>query len=300
MGSAENTAGAVVLACLHEKTDTLIALEEPARRDEFDAVHRMRVASRTMRSTLKTFGPLFDPTEADLWDAELRWLGSVLGGARDAEVLDTQLSELLARTPGNLVLGPVRERIDQELAPRRDVAHVTLLEALDSERYPALVAGLATFVADPPFTGLAAGPGVKALPSFVDRARRRVRRRMREALPMPSGPDRDAALHQARKAARQTRYAADAVVPLFREQARRLGRQMKTLQDVLGTQHDRIVVGEALEQLGESAHLAGENAFTFGLLHGYAHCDARSLDEKVHEAWHHVGEARRPDWLRER
>ena len=301
MSTREDTAGEVVLACLREKAATLTAMEGPARLDEFDAVHRMRVASRTLRSTLKTFGPLFDAVEAEHWHAELRWLGGVLGGARDAEVLEAQLADLLALTPGNLVRGPVRELIDRAFAPRREAAHEVLLAELDSDRYPALAEGLAAFVADPPdsaLTGLAAGPGARVLPPFVDRARRRVRRRMREALPMPSGAERDAALHQARKAARQTRYAAEAVVPVFGDPAKRLGRQMKTLQDVLGARHDRIVVGEALEQLGENAHLAGENAFTFGVLHGYAHCDARSLDEKVREAWKRVGKARRRKWLR--
>jgi CHAD domain-containing protein len=296
MGGQETTSGAVIRACLEDKATALLALEGPALRDEYDAVHRMRVATRTLRSTLKTFGALFDAAEAEALDAELRWLGSVLGGARDAEVLEAQLLELLAHAPGHLVLGPVRERIAAELAPRRTAAQETLVASLADERYAALVASLQSFAAEPPLTPAADEPGSRALPDYVDRALRRVRRRMRKALALPPGPERDETLHRARKAARQTRYAAEAVAPVFGDGARRLARRMKLLQDELGAQRDRMVAGEAAAHFGEAAHQAGENAFTFGLLRGYVDCDARTFDERVREAWERVGRGRRRHW----
>jgi hypothetical protein len=39
------------------------------------------------------------------------------------------------------------------------------------------------------------------------------------------------------------------------------------VQDVLGTHQDAIVTATLLRDYGINAHLTGQNAFTFGLLH---------------------------------
>ena len=90
---------------------------------------------------------------------------------------------------------------------------------------------------------------------------------MRRARHTPAGPARDAALHQARKSARRARYAAEAASPATGKQARRFARQMKQVQSVLGDQHDAVLARQAARDLGIGAYLAGENAFTYGLLH---------------------------------
>ena len=77
------------------------------RRDEPDAVHKMRVGTRRLRSTLKTFRPLYDRDTTDRLRAELRWLAESLGHVRDAEVLAARLGRALDAEPDELVLGPV-------------------------------------------------------------------------------------------------------------------------------------------------------------------------------------------------
>ncbi|MGH2603494.1 MAG: CHAD domain-containing protein, partial [Dehalococcoidia bacterium] len=74
-------------------------------------------------------------------------------------------------------------------------------------------------------------------------------------------------LHEVRKAAKRTRYAAESVAPVFGKPAKRLAKRMERLQDVLGEHQDSIVNRDALRRLGVAAHLSGENGFTFGLLH---------------------------------
>ncbi|HTW01794.1 MAG TPA: CHAD domain-containing protein, partial [Streptosporangiaceae bacterium] len=65
-------AGQVVLAYLREQAAALDRLAPGVRRDEPDAVHQMRVATRRLRSTLRTFRRVIGPA-GDL-DDELRWL----------------------------------------------------------------------------------------------------------------------------------------------------------------------------------------------------------------------------------
>jgi hypothetical protein len=50
-----------------------------------------------------------------------------------------------------------------------------------------------------------------------------------------------------------------------------LAQRLSALQDVLGAYQDAIVTATLLRDYGIHAHLAGQNAFTFGLLHARQH-----------------------------
>jgi CHAD domain-containing protein len=52
------------------------------------AIHRTRVATRRLRSTLRVFGPLLTVASEDVEAAgeELRWYGGLLGEVRDRQV----------------------------------------------------------------------------------------------------------------------------------------------------------------------------------------------------------------------
>src|SRR5260370_733453 len=105
-----------------------------------------------------------------------------------------------------------------------------VLEALGSDRSVALLEALDGLLADPPLTPEAGRPAAEALPPTVRRARRRLRQRMRRARSTPAGPDRDAALHDARKAAKHARYSAEAVSPVFGRPAPRFANPVPKVQ----------------------------------------------------------------------
>ena len=62
-------------------------LEAEVRDDKPDAVHKARVATRRLRSALRTFRPLLNRTVTDPLRREVQWLTGLLGAPRDAEVL---------------------------------------------------------------------------------------------------------------------------------------------------------------------------------------------------------------------
>src|SRR5438067_5163160 len=58
-----------------------------------EAIHQARVATRKLRSNLRTFGPLLDVEWLEALRAELGWLAMGLGAVRDREVLLERLRE---------------------------------------------------------------------------------------------------------------------------------------------------------------------------------------------------------------
>ena len=279
--AGRHTAGAAVLAHLRKQVDELVMRDRGARTDEPDAVHKMRVATRRLRSALATYRPLLDRERTDPVREELKLLGQVLGRSRDAEVLHRRLRDMVAAQPDELVLGSVGRRVDLELRDRHRAAKADLLATLDSRRYFRLLDALDDLVADPPLTDRARKSAHSQLPPLVGRAARRVDRAAQAVADVPTPQARDQGLHEVRKSAKRARYAAESAVPVAGEPARRLARRMKALQDVLGEHQDSVAARALLRELGVAAHLSGENGFTFGLLHG----EERARANEAHRAY---------------
>jgi len=294
-----SSAGEVVLAYLDAQAARLNELDLAVRRDKADAVHQMRVAVRRLRSALQSFTAVVSKAETEHLRAELKWLGGVLGDARDNEVLADHLHAGLKAVPTELVLGPAQARITAHFAPLEASSRKAVLDALDSKRYLALRAELGRLLDRPPLTAGAAEPAGRALPPAVGRAYRRTRRRMRRADHAPAGQARDVALHETRKAAKRARYAAEAAAPALGKKdgrkARRFAKRMKGVQSVLGSHQDAVIAQATARDIGVHAHLAGENAFSFGLLHERAHYQAVACADQARRAWRHA--RRRARWL---
>ena len=296
--SPSSPAGQVVLDYLTSQAEALKSQDMMVRRDEPGAVHDMRVAARRLRSTLRTFRRILRRADTGELAGELKWLGGVLGEPRDAEVLAGHLLAALGQFPAEQVVGPVQARVRARFAPARAEARSAAMAALRSQRYFSLLDRLDELLADPPFGPWAPRPAGEVLPAEVRRAYRRTARRVRRAVQAPRGPSRDRAWHQARKAAKQARYAAEAVTPVAGKQARRFAKRMKKVQSVLGDHQDAVMARSVERELGMSAHLGGENAFTYGLLHGRETCDAERLQVKARRAWKRASRSRGRRWMR--
>jgi len=292
------SAGDVVLAYLRAQAHALTSLEPAVRADEFDSVHQMRVATRRLRAALRSFRQVIPRADSDHLAAELRWLGQALGRARDDEVLAAYLRDGLRPVPPELLIGPVQARVQGHFAPRRAASRTALLEALDSPRYAALLAGLDRLAYEPPHGPQAAARARDVLPAAVRRAYRQAKRRMRHARQTPPGAARDAALHQARKSARRARYAAEAAAPAAGRPARKFAGQMKRVQSVIGAHHDAVVARLQARELGIGAYQAGENALTYGLLYERVAREAERLDAAAHQVWRRASRRRHRSWMR--
>src|SRR4029453_4592502 len=64
-----------------------------------EAVHQARVATRRIRSTLRTFSSLLDEEGTARLRDDLKWRANLLGEVRDTDVLLERFSEHLAALP---------------------------------------------------------------------------------------------------------------------------------------------------------------------------------------------------------
>jgi CHAD domain-containing protein len=292
------SAAEVVQAYLKVQVATLRSLEPKVRADEFDSVHQMRVATRRLRATLRSFGMVIPRSATAKVAGELKWLGGLLGEARDGEVLPRHLLASLEAVPVELLIGPVQARVQGHFAPLRAAAREQVVKAFGSVRYAKLLANLDQLAHDPPRGPQAGAPARDVLPAAVHKAYRQANRRMRRAGQAPRGQARDVALHEARKSARRARYAAEAARPASSKPARTFARQMKKVQSVIGDHQDTVIARQASRELGIGAHLAGENAFTYGLLHEREHDQAERLQARVRTVWKKASRPRHRTWMR--
>lgn len=287
-GALGGTAGAPVLAYLREQVDALVALDPAVRRGLPDSVHRMRVATRRLRSCLRAFRRVLDRRVTDPLGDELRWLAAELGRDRDREVLVDRIGGALAGLPRDQRLGPVAERLRAHDRARRSGNRSRLTAVLDGPRHLALLDALDALLAAPPLGAGAAEPAGAVLRRAVRRDTRRVDARIRAALAAPHGERRDDALHEARKAAKRARYTAEAATPVLGHRMRGHVRRMTAVQDLLGEHQDGVGARRLLRELADQAHEAGEHTFTYGVLHAREEARAERGERELPALWHTV------------
>ncbi|WP_405010258.1 CHAD domain-containing protein [Kitasatospora sp. NBC_01539] len=253
------TAAEVLGAWIAVQTDTLAGLAADVRADRPDAVHRMRVTCRRLRSTLQAYRPLIGADTTALTSA-LRALAAALGAARDTEVIAERLTAAARTLPPECGPREVVAAMEHWAAGRTVRARPEALAALDGPAFPALLAALRSLAGQPRFTARAERPALPVLARTARRQQRRVGRRLDAAGAAEPGEAVAAALHEARKAAKRARYAGEPAGAA----AERFTRGMKELQDLLGAHQDAVVACGTLRGLAadDPAH-----AFAYGVLY---------------------------------
>jgi CHAD domain-containing protein len=202
-----------------------------------EGVHQARVATRRLRSHLRTFRELLDPEWTQSLRDELKWLGDELGAVRDADVL---LDRLEGRAEE---LEPedqtAAEPLLQHIRNERDAARAVLLEGLRSDRYLQLLDRLVDAAQRPRVVMLVGVDHEETLRDLV----RAPWKHLRNAVDDLPDPAPDAALHQVRIRAKRARYAAEVVEPAFGKSARNFAKAVTNVQDVLGEHQDSVVAG---------------------------------------------------------
>jgi len=263
---------------------------DPVVREGVDpeGVHQARVATRRLRSDLRTFSPLLDPEWTAGLREELSDIAGLLGAVRDADVLQDRLRRAAAGLPR--AEEEAAQVLLRDLDASREVDRAALLAAMDDRRYQTLLADLRDAAQQPKALPAAAGEAAEVLPRLAAKPWRRLERAV-EAL--GSDPP-DADLHQVRILAKRSRYAAEAVAQAAGPVAAEFARAVAGVQDVLGDHHDAVV---AAQWLRDAAARHPGVAFAAGSLAALEDADAKRLRRQWRAAWRAASRKRLRSWM---
>jgi len=285
-------AGEVIRRALSSSVVRLLRHDPGVRigRDPED-VHQARVATRRLRSDLRTFRPLLQREWSEKLREELRWLGAELGRVRDAEVLRDRLAAAVERLPdedraaGREAVKPLETEVRS--------ARRQLLAGMRSPRYLDLVDHLLAAADAPKLAEAARRPAVKVIPRLVRRPWRQLRKRARRV----TVDSPDAQLHDLRIRAKRCRYAAEAAAPVAGKRAAGLARSCANLQDLLGEWHDGVVAEGWLRKRSTSPQLTAGEEFAAGQLAAEQRAEAAQTRTRWPRAWRQIARRKR-SWMR--
>ncbi|MBO3089780.1 CYTH and CHAD domain-containing protein [Cellulomonas dongxiuzhuiae] len=283
----KSSTSSVVVAYLADQLEQIRSQDLLVRLGAPGSVHKTRVATRRSRSALATFRAAFDPDVVTPLRAELKWLAGVLGEVRDAEVMRARVRDVLEAGSADATVPPAPAGVD--VGSAHAVARTALLAALDGERYDRLLDALEELVDAPPTTERGDRRAGKQLRRGIAHEYDHVRRLMKRSRAAVEPERRGRLLHDARKAAKRTRYAAELAGDVLGADARAFAAAMESLQEALGEYQDTVVLRAHLRELAAGTTDPAA-AFTYGRLHALEEVRAREAEGRVPAVW---AEARR-------
>ncbi len=252
-GSRALEAVATVVSTL---IDTMMANQAGTMADtDSEFLHDFRVAVRRTRSMLGMAKGVIPPELLVRLREGFKWLGDITTPTRDLDVY------LLDFDDFETAVGPSRRgdlgSLRSFLVERQRRAHGELVAGLESDRYHDLVRLVTDWLADPGAVEGATDPdvvpraGEPARQLAAERTWQAYRRLVRDGRRIT--PDSPAAsLHDLRKDAKKLRYALECFGSLFDAEEIAMGvKELKGVQDVLGTFQDCEVQKASLAGLGE-------------------------------------------------
>ena len=252
---------------------------------DLEYLHQMRVALRRLRSAFSVFEPVMPGAAVAPMVAELKWLASSLGPARDWDVFLTETLPPIEKEFGSHgELKAFRERYG-ELRRR---AGAKARRAVRSARYQRLMLSLAGWleswsgrIEPEPGHRAALGEPIGAFASKVleqryDRVRKRGRRFDRLS---------SRGLHRLRIAVKKFRYATDFFAGIYEGGLVRAAlHRLSGLQDILGAINDAATMADLMAHGFDGAG-GMEVAEAKGILLGWSRGRAETLKRELKNAW---------------
>jgi CHAD domain-containing protein len=252
-----------------------------------EAIHQARVATRKLRSHLRTFGPLLDAEWTEPLRSELGWLAMGLGAVRDREVLLERLRERAQTLPAadQRSAASLLHILETEIQTLR----AKLMEELSSVRYVDLLERLVLASHTPATLPEAEEPALKVLPPLAASPWRRLRSAVKQLPDPPTDPE----LHRIRILAKRARYAAETVAPVAGSAAAAFARAAAKLQTVLGEHQDSVTAQAWLR----AARISGRRAFVAGELIAIEHIAAEEARSKWAKIWSALDRKSLREWM---
>ncbi len=202
---------------------------------DIESLHRMRVASRRLRSALRVFEDVFYPKKINKWRKRVRKIGRVLGAARE---LDIQI-RFLELIKDRVRDGECRKGIDKfgaTLKSRRHAVQKKIVSVLDSPATKEKISSLRSRLKD-----LSKMKKEGSWEVFRRECEALVLRHLDDLLsyaPFVRQPEKVRELHQMRIAAKNLRYTLEILESFYGKGLKTYSRAAHSIQNILGDLHE--------------------------------------------------------------
>jgi CHAD domain-containing protein len=212
---------------------------------DIEYIHRMRVATRRLRSSLAIFRDSFPKKDYKQFLKDIRAVTKALGTARD---LDVQLELLQQLHPqfSNPRLAPGGNRLQLRLKQQRQEAQLQVIKAMKNLEDDETLRRIARWAA--PWLEKVESIYLYS-PALFELAFSSIKARLQELLVFDESVRIEtnvAELHAMRISAKHLRYTMEAFDSLYGDEIKPFINQTKKLQDLLGSIHDADVWTEMI------------------------------------------------------
>ncbi len=248
-------------------------------------LHQMRVALRRLRSAFGVFAPLFPGAAIAPTRAELKWLASSLGPARDWDVFMTETLPPIEKEFG--AHGELKA-FNERCRELRRGANARARRAVRSARYQRLMLSLAGWLAAEGWRSpLDAGRSAALNAQVGEFAAKVLERRYNQVCKRGHrvGGLSATLLHRLRIAIKKFRYATDFFAGLYEGRpVREALKRLSGLQDILGAMNDAATVANLMAHGFDGA--VGKRVLEAkGILLGWSRERAATLKRELKSAW---------------
>lgn len=212
--------------------ETATGAPDQARRrpTETERIHQSRIAMRRIRSNLRTFRLVLDPSWSSALRAELAWYGRCLGGSRDLHIIRD-----VVESKGAGVIDPYEVlKIQSVISTRLDDATATIAAHRNGARRFQLTEQMMILWDGPDLKAKAERPAEAVLPGMLERSWRDLRGAARRCRKEASEEN----LHALRIRMKDLRYGCETVALIDGGPARSTARAAERLQIKLGDHLD--------------------------------------------------------------
>jgi CHAD domain-containing protein len=214
---------------------------------DIECIHRMRVASRRLRTGLQIFSDCLPTHKSMIWRKKIRNMARALGAARDADVQIERLDKFISNLPAPKYRPGVR-RLQLRIIQNRTRLQKKVASALDQLEKSQSLDQLEHAV-----TSYAEKVGQIYLytPSLYHLAFTHINKNLQVLLSFDAivyQPEKVEELHAMRIAAKHLRYTTESFAPLYPEELKSTLQALRKIQDALGDIHDSDVWSSMIPQ----------------------------------------------------
>ena len=214
---------------------------------DIEFIHRMRVASRRLRTRLELFGTFLPDNTAQVWRKQIKRITRALGDARDLDVQIKFLEDFLKQSSDKKDRVGIK-RILLRFRQRRDRLQKRVVKSIEQLQASGVLEEMEGVFRQVRIHARLR-PAEFPSPVFFAEARQAVSARLEHMLSWEiyvKQPDKLQELHSMRIAAKHLRYAMETFDPPFAGKLKDYIKTVKRVQELLGDIHDCDVWTEIL------------------------------------------------------